>query len=46
MIFQQMKRGTRVISQFHVILTGLSLFKIILIIPGHFQIQKVNFKVK
>ena len=46
MIFQQMKRGTSVILQFRVILTGLSIFEIILIIRGHLQDQKVNFKVK
>ena len=32
MIFRQMKQGTSVIPQFHVILTGLSISKIILII--------------
>ena len=32
MILQQMKRGTSVIPQLHVILTGLSISKIILII--------------
>ena len=43
MIFQQMKLGTSVIPQFHVILTVLS---IILIIQGHLQGRKVNFKAK
>ena len=46
MIFQQMKRGTSVIPQFHVILTGLSIYKIILIIQGHLQGQELNRKVK
>ena len=46
MIFQQMKPGTSVITQFCVILTLLSSFEIILIIQGHLQGQKVNFKVK
>ena len=46
MIFQQMKLGTSVIPQFHVILTVLSIFEIILIIQGHLQSQKVNFKAK
>ena len=32
MMFQQMKLGTSVIPQFHVILTMLSIFEIILII--------------
>ena len=45
MIFQQMKRGTSVITQFHEILTGLSISKVILIIKGHLQGQKVIFKV-
>ena len=46
MIFQQMKPGTSVIPHFHVILTGQSISCIIFMIPGHFQGQKVNFKVK
>ena len=46
MIFQQMKLGTSVIPQFYVILTLWSIFEIILIIRGHLQGQKVNFKVK
>ena len=37
MILQQMKLGTSVIPQFHVILTVLSIFEIILIIQGHIQ---------
>ena len=45
MIFQQMKLGTSVIQHFHVILTGQSISKIILIIQGHLQGQNVNFKV-
>ena len=45
-IFQQMKLGTSVKPHFHVILTGQSISKIILIIQGHLQSQKVNFKVK
>ena len=46
MIFQQMKLRTSVIRQFHVILTVLSIFEIILIIQGHLQSQNVHFKVK
>ena len=46
MIFQQMKLGTSVIPHFRVILNGQSISKIILIIQGHLQGQKVNFKVK
>ena len=46
MIFQQKKLGTNVIPPFHVILTGQSISEIILIIQGHLQGQKVNFKVK
>ena len=46
MIFQQMKLGTSVIPQFYVITTMLPIFEIILIIQGHLQGQKVNFKVK
>ena len=46
MVFQQMMLGTSVIQQFYVILTLLSIFKIILIFQGHLQGQKVNFKVK
>ena len=46
MIFQQMKLRTSVICQFHVILTVLSIFEIILIIQGHLQSQNVYFKVK
>ena len=45
-IFQQMKLGTSVIFHFHVILSGQSISEIILIIQGHLQGQKVNFKVK
>ena len=41
-----MKQGTSAIPQFHVILTVLSIFEIILIIQGHLQGQKVNFKAK
>ena len=41
-----MKRRTNVIPQFHVILTRLSIFEIILLIQGHLQGQKVNLKVK
>ena len=46
MIFHKMKLGTSVISQFYVILTLLSVFENILIIQGHLQGQKFNFKVK
>ena len=46
MIFQQLKLGTSVIPQFHVILTVLFSCEIILIISGHLQGRKVNFKVK
>ena len=46
MIFQQMKPGTSVIPHFHVILTGQSIFCIILMTQGHLQGQKDNFKVK
>ena len=41
MIFQQMKLGTSAIPHFQVILTGISISKIILIIQGHLQGQKV-----
>ena len=41
-----MKLGASVIPKCHVILTGISISKIILIIYGHLQGQKVNFKVK
>ena len=46
MIFQQMKLETSIIPHFLVILTGKSISEIILIIEGHLQCQKVNFKVK
>ena len=46
MIFQQMKLGTSVIPPFRVILTGQSISEIILIIQGHLQNEKVNFKIK
>ena len=45
-IFQQMKLGTSVIPLFRVILTRQSISEIILIIQGHLQGQKVNFKIK
>ena len=45
-IFQQMKLGTSVIPHFHMIFDEQSISKIILIIQGHLQGQKVNFKVK
>ena len=45
MIFQQMKLGTSATPHFHVILTWQSISKIILIIQGHLQGRKVNFKV-
>ena len=45
-IFQQMKLGTSVIPDFHVILTEQSILENILIIQGHIQSQEVNFKVK
>ena len=41
-----MKLAICVIPSFHVILTGLSSFEKKLIIQGHIQGQKVNFKVK
>ena len=44
MIFLQMKPGASVILHFHVILTGQSMHCIMYY--GHFQGQKVNFKVK
>ena len=37
MIFKQMKLGISAIPQFYVILTLLSIFKIILIIQGYFD---------
>ena len=40
-----MKLGTSAIPHFHVILTGKSISEIILIIQGHLQSQKVNFKI-
>ena len=46
MIFQEMKLGTSVIPHFYVILTGQSISENNLSIQGHFQGQKVNFKVK
>ena len=46
MIFQQMRPGTSVISHVHVILTGQSIFCIILMTQDHLQGQKDNFKVK
>ena len=46
MIFQEMNLGTSAIPHFHVILTGQSIYEIILIIQGHLQGQKVNFRVK
>ena len=46
MLFQQMKLGTSVIPHFYIISTGQSISEIILIIQGHLQGQKVNFKVK
>ena len=44
--FSTNELGTIVIPDFHVILTGQSISKIILIIQGYLQYQKVNFKVK
>ena len=46
MIFQEMKLGTSVIPQFHVILTGQSILETIFIIQGHLRGQEVNVKVK
>ena len=46
MIFHQMKLGRSVIPHFYVISTGQSISEIIMIIQGHLQGQKVNFKVK
>ena len=45
-IFQQMKPGTSVIPHFRVILTVQSISCISFMTQGHFQGQKVNFKVK
>ena len=45
-IFQQMKPGTSVIPHFPVILTGKSIYVIILFIQCDLQVQKINFKVK
>ena len=44
--FLEMKLGTSVIFYFYVILTGQSISETILIIQGHLQGQKLNFKVK
>ena len=44
--FSEMKLGTSVIFYFYVILTGQSISETILIIQGHLQGQKLNFKVK
>ena len=46
MIFQQIELGISVIPHFHVILTGQTISKIILIIQGHLQVENFNFKVK
>ena len=46
LIFQQMKPGTSVIPNFHVILTGQSISCIISMTQGHLQGQKNNFIVK
>ena len=46
MIVQQMKPETSLIPDFRVILTGQSISCIIFMTHGHFQGQKVNFKVK
>ena len=46
MIFQQMKLGTNVIPNFHVLLTEQSISEIILIIEGNLQDKMVKFKVK
>ena len=43
MIFQQINVGTSVLTHLRVILTGQSIFEIILIIQGHLRGQKVNF---
>ena len=45
MIVQQMKLGTSVLPQCHVILTGQSIFCIIFMTQGHLEGQKVNLKV-
>ena len=42
--FQQIKPGTSVIPHFYVIFTGQSISEIILLIQGHSQGQKVDFK--
>ena len=46
MIFQEMKLGTSVIPHFHVILPWQFISKTFLMMEGHLQGQKVNFKVK
>ena len=46
MIVQQMKPGTSVLPHFRVILTGQSIYWIIVMTQGHLQGQKVNCKVK
>ena len=45
MNFQEIKLRTSVIPHFYVILTGQSISETTLIIDGHLQGQKVNFKV-
>ena len=44
MNFQQMKPGTSVIPHFKLILTEQSISEIILLILGHVQGHKLNFK--
>ena len=44
--FSTNEARNNVIPRFHVLLTGQSISAIILIIQGHLQGQKINFKVK
>ena len=46
MIFQPIKVETSVIPHFHVIFTEKFIYYTILMLQGHSQGQKVNFKVK
>ena len=45
-VFSTNEARNSVIPHFYVIVTGQSIFEIILIIQGHLQGRKVNFKVK
>ena len=44
--FKQMNASTRIIPDFHVILTGQTISETMVFIQGDLQGQKVNFKVK